>query len=287
MPTLTEKVLQFQDTHEGLSDLLNEISPRIYAFPKKALQRDEDAPGDFYLFFYPRLLRLLDRFEYQGKPFEVYLQSVLNWQFKNFLHTRWYQETTWDTMTWIEPGEGYSLPETNEDDTSCIQTSLLQSQAKEILKTRADRRNFLLLLLKCPETIDAVTAPALAEATNQSPETLLSLREALHDNCQPHETRREVFRARRNKAFSKTRILENTLQRESDPHRRAILNAGLTLTRWRMTTAVHKLSKIAQSPSNRQIANILNIPKGTVDSGLYWIKRKLTQVEQRQASPSI
>ena len=70
MESLTQKVLQYQKTHEGLRDLVGELAPRVYQFPRRKMGWDEDACGDFYVFIHPRLIRLLDRFRDQGKPFE-------------------------------------------------------------------------------------------------------------------------------------------------------------------------------------------------------------------------
>jgi DNA-directed RNA polymerase specialized sigma24 family protein len=38
------------------------------------------------------------------------------------------------------------------------------------------------------------------------------------------------------------------------------------------------MSRVGMSPTNREIAAVLGVPKGTVDSGLYWLKRKLAAV---------
>jgi hypothetical protein len=38
------------------------------------------------------------------------------------------------------------------------------------------------------------------------------------------------------------------------------------------------MSRVALAPTNREIGRVLGVPKGTVDSGLFWLKRKLASV---------
>jgi DNA-directed RNA polymerase specialized sigma24 family protein len=146
MPTLTDKVLHYQATHAGLQDILDEVSPRIYYFPHRKLSYDEDAAGEFYLFFFPRRLRLLDRFEDQGKPFEAYFHCALTWQFKNFLRARRQAEKKWNTTLRLDPGEGYSLPETAKLEETAIGSPAVVTETSKLLRSNVDRRNFLLLI---------------------------------------------------------------------------------------------------------------------------------------------
>ena len=45
-----------------------------------------------------------------------------------------------------------------------------------------------------------------------------------------------------------------------------------------MRGAMDKMSRVGLAPTNKEIARILGVPKGTVDSGLYWLKKKLAPV---------
>src|SRR5512135_3748450 len=108
MNDLTQKVLAYQKTGHGLREIVEEIGPRVYQFPRRTMGWDEDACGDFYVFIHPRLIRLLERFRDQGRPFESYLWSVLNWQLRNFARDRSRAERGWYVSLRVEPGEGVS-----------------------------------------------------------------------------------------------------------------------------------------------------------------------------------
>ena len=63
-----------------------------------------------------------------------------------------------------------------------------------------------------------------------------------------------------------------------DPLRTEKLRAGLSRARRRMRLAMNRMARVGLAPTNREIASVLGVPKGTVDSGLYWLKKKLASV---------
>jgi len=279
MENLTEKVLQYQKTREGLRDIVNEIGPRIYQFPRRTMGWDEDACGEFYVFIHPRLIRLLDRFRNQGKPFESYLWAVLGWQLRNFARERNRDERRWKVSLRMEPGPAVSLEDCRcPEDGSEAEALTASSAVARCVQSAADRRNFLFLALKCSRLVDAENAPALARIAGITAENLVSLVAALRDARSARETRREMFRCRRNKAFAAIRLLEHELLAEAEPGKRASLEKSLGRMRLRMSTAMQRMSRVGVAPTNLEIAKALRVPKGTVDSGLYWLKRKLASV---------
>ena len=69
MSALNTRVLDYQRTGAGLEELIDRLSPRIYYYPRHRPGLDEDDCGDFYVYFYPRLIRTLKHFREQGKVF--------------------------------------------------------------------------------------------------------------------------------------------------------------------------------------------------------------------------
>jgi len=277
MESLTEKVLQYQRTHEGLREIVDALAPRVYQFPRYKMGWDEDACGDFYLFIHPRLIRLLDRFRDQGKPFESYLWAVLNWQLRNFVRERRRSERAWNVSLRLAPGECVTEYTQTESEPTAEQFGAALGIAHHI-RTRADRRNFLFLALKCSRMIEPESGRALAGIAGIPLETLLSFATALKSMRSQREARLETFRCRRNRAFAYLELCESELQTEVEPVRRNELQASIAKARRRMRLASERMARVGLSPTNKEIARVLGIPKGTVDSGLYWLKRKLSSV---------
>jgi DNA-directed RNA polymerase specialized sigma24 family protein len=275
MESLTEKVLQYQRTREGLRDIIDTLAPRVYQFPRATMGWDEDACGDFYVFIHPRLLRLLDRFHDQGKPFEVYLWAVLGWQLRNFARDRRRREVGWKVSLRMTRDDASVpvQPDADEDDGLPAMLDIARH-----IETRADRRNFLFLSLKCARLIDPQSAQPLAAIAGITPEALLSIAASLKDLRACRETRLATFRHRRNRAFASIELIETELVTEIDQERRERLQTDLAKARRRMRLASDRMAKVGVAPTNREIARVLGVPKGTVDSGLYWLKRKLSSV---------
>jgi len=271
MESLTQKVLQYQRTREGLRDLVGELAARVYQFPRRKMGWDEDACGEFYVFIHPRLIRMLDRFRDQGKPFESYLGAVLTWQLRNFARERKRSERAWNVSLRLQTDE--EAPEQ-----SCTHWVGAPDSIARLIKSDADRRNFLFLVLKCSCTIDPENAASLAGIARVDEKRLLDLVSVLRGMRNRREARLETFRCRRNKAFSQARLLEVEMKSEIDPLQNETLRAGLSKARRRMRLAMKRMARVGLAPTNREIASVLGVPKGTVDSGLYWLKKKLASV---------
>jgi hypothetical protein len=278
MESLTEKVLRYQRTRSGLSEIMSDVAQRVYFFPRRRMGWDDDACGDFYLFFHPRLVRLLDRFRDQGKPFESYLCAVLAWQLRNFARERKRGERSWNVALRIEPGESHA----EAADTSArwnAQAALPAGgcEIAQLIRTGADRRNLLFLILKCSRTLEEGKAAALAELAGVSKERLAGLMSELSQLREDRDVRLETFRRRRNGAFALVRLLETELVAESEEARREELLRRLAKARLRMRGAMTRMARVGLAPTNKEISRILGVPKGTVDSGLYWLKKKLAR----------
>jgi RNA polymerase sigma factor (sigma-70 family) len=279
MESLTEKVLQYQKTRQGLKEIVEEIGPRVYRYPRRTMGWDEDACGDFYVFVHPRLIRLLDRFQDQGRPFESYLWTVLGWQMRNFARERRRGVRAWNVTLRMEPpGPALPVEPPSFAERSLAEAVRSSAALAHCIRSSADRRNFLFLCLKCSRSLDEEGAAALAAISAVTPARLLGLAAELRLMRAAREVRLQAFRCRRNKAYVKARLLETELQSETDPERLRELRAALCRTRARMRSAMRRMARVGLSPTNQEIARLLGVPKGTVDSGLYWLKKKLASV---------
>jgi RNA polymerase sigma factor (sigma-70 family) len=282
MESLTQKVLRWQQTGQGLEEIVAAIAPRVYHFPRRTMGWDEDACGDFYVFVHSRMLRLVARFQDQGKPFESYLWAVLGWQLRNFARERRDRERAWRVSLRV----GYAEEERSRapavDADPCDEapgTSALRNPVLlRSLSTDADRRHLLFLLLKCCRLLDPADAGPLAAAAGVSVRYLLDTASALRPMRQARERRLDIFRCRRNRSYTAVQLLEAECASETDPERLAALQARLERARRCMHSSSRRMARVGVSPTNREIALVLGIPKGTVDSGLYWLKRKLAEV---------
>ncbi len=179
MSTMTERVLEYQRSREGLRGIVDDLAPIVYRFPRVRMGMDDDACGDFYLFVHPRLLRLLDRFRDQGRPFESYLWTVLNWQLKNFTLERQRAERAWSVGLALRPGAPEESPEEAFVRAHDPSVGLELGAVARRIRTIADQRNFLYFALKHARLIDDENAPRIAAIAGITAPALLGLAERL------------------------------------------------------------------------------------------------------------
>lgn len=283
--SFTEKVLQYQGTGEGLEELLLFLSPRIYGYPKTRNGWTEDDCGEFFLFFYPRLLRTLQRFNDQGKPFEWYFNSVMRWQYLVYGRVRRKREKQWTASIapelWDPPKEQLSEPAKAEGKggwpelPAAEMARLFRLDPEGRAARRSDRKRLLFWAMKQARSLDEQALARLHELTGFAPAWLAGVAARLKEQLSRREARLSLLIDRRNRAFSCLRLLEQEIGSEPDPERRGRLSRSLARARRTLHLSQRRIARIPLRPSNREIAEALGLPKGTVDTSLYWLKSRL------------
>jgi len=278
--SLNERVLAFQRSGSGLSEIVRRLAPRIYAFPRRGGSWEEDDDGEFFLFFYPRLLRALKGFRDQGKPFEWYLNSVLRWHLKSFRQNRRRIRKSWELAGrpefWDAPGEESSREETFSELPDHWAVELLGLDHSGRLGRESDRRRLLFLALKSARDLEGRALDRVSELTGRERLELEAVVGELRRRLLPKELRLQALRTRRNRAYSRARFLEEELREETEAERKSRLGARLSRARRSLLLAQEEISRVPLSPSNRDIGQVLGVPKGTVDTSLYWLKKRLS-----------
>ena len=80
--SLSDRVLDYQRTGQGLEGLIEDLAVRAYRYAMSAPWGVEDDAGELVAHLIPRLPAMLARFRRQGVPFEHYFNSVLRWNLK-------------------------------------------------------------------------------------------------------------------------------------------------------------------------------------------------------------
>jgi RNA polymerase sigma factor (sigma-70 family) len=284
---LKDKVLAYQRTGAGLEELIVNLSPRIYHYPRHRSGLDEDDCGDFYVYFYPRMLRSLEHFRDQGKPFEHYLNAVLRWQLKSYLRRKKSDGRNRALACrpdfWELPGQ----PGPGEDPSAAaLAFPAVPSGAAlspflgpgGVLKTNSDRRRFLLLLLKNMQFLDARELEQGASLCGYPADELARVTLALQERLAGRRKRLTDLRTRRNRAFCRLSLLEEELSAAAEAAERQRLHEAITKTRATLRLAQQRLARTPRCPTNRDLAEVLGLPKGTVDTALYWLKKRLFSV---------
>ena len=297
-PGWSERVLTFQRTGKGRRALLDELGTYAYRYPRRKLPTlDEDAAGEFYLFCHDKLQQLIVRFRDRGKPFERYVNSVLSWQLRSFLVKRRRSEHAWQTALhsdlWdnpeLVPGVGAAPQDTappplRESNLRPFHAAAAAPPERTggpkpgatdpALASPAARRRLLYGVLKTGHHLDERQLAAAARAVGCESARLRWLIDELCRRRAPTQRRLELLRGRRNRAFAQLQLWSAAAHQDADSERRARAVARAARHRRAVVAAQAELARVRVAPSNREIGVLLGVPKGTVDTGLYWLQRQ-------------
>jgi len=247
---------------------------------------NEDDCSEFLCYFYRRIPGMIQRFQYSGSPFEALLKVTLRFQMKSFaleLKKRRIEAKVlasrdfWDRT--IE--QAYSLPEEEEEeDSKPTQISLrlrerLGLNDQGLIIDKSMRRKLLLLVLREADRVSESLLVHLLTLTGYERSWVTEKIEMVKTLSFQLEGRRNTFRHRRNLMLFNIYCLQEELLETPDPVERQILLDKLARERKSLLKAENGLRRVPQSPTHLQLAEILEMPRGTVNSGLHSICRLL------------
>lgn len=276
MATLTELVVNYKETGEGFDEIARRMSALVYEFPMQYRGFDEDDSGEFLLFLYPRFLRFIENFSPAGKPFENYFRRSLRWQIKSYatrMKNRRARYKAEECPGLWPDGCVYGEEEVRESGTLYGPEFFDRSgEEPSIADTR--KRRLVVLALKGCTGMDDHQLERVARQIGISPPWLVLQRDRLEERLRKKDPRLATLRRRRNTAFATIVQVQGELSGCIEPRRRARLAHRLKVHRKRLETARALLSRVPLRPTNDEIALILGIPKGSVDSTMYYLRKQ-------------
>jgi hypothetical protein len=280
---LNEMVLRYQRSGEGLEQILAVVGPAIYRYPAGKYGSCEDDCGEFFLFFYPRLLRTLARFREQGKPFEWYLNSVLCWQYRVYRRSRQRQEVCWRAGSRRDFWELPDSPGVAAEEGSDAYARVFRPDRRGRVPKAADRKRLLFLSLKNVWFLDESVLPRLSQATGVETARLAAMARRLREQLCQRQVRLHRLYERRNRLFAKLILLQQELEQEIEPRYTLELSVRLARLQRSLRLVRRRIGSVSLRPTNREIAEVLRVPKGTVDTSLYWLRNRLARQERGPA----
>ena len=282
--SITAHVLRYQKTGSGFAELVKRIAPLIYNVPKLMRNASEDDCGDFYCYFVPRLSRIIDRFVYSGKEFEVYLNTSMKWQYKSFIAKNAKRSLLHTT---VKNSEFWSQdPDYGDPTLACERPSITQSARSHLGVNTAGvicnpviARRLLLLTLKASQEITSDTIVQVSELIKVDSSWLIARIQELNTRLTARRERRERLRQRRDRAYFRMCYFQKKISTEVDASRRQNFTRLMRAEREHLANARSVLSRVPISPTHRDIAAILQIPKGSVDSALYYIRNSCRNID--------
>jgi hypothetical protein len=267
---LTVAVLEFQQGRVSLETVRNLVLVEAFDNLRRYRRRGEDEVSDFLLEFHGRIEGLVVRFRCQGLPFRHYLLRTLRWQWNTFRTDR----SRGRQKDWLAVDTGLGALEdlVGEPDPG----AWCPPPAPEL--SEAVRRRLILLALKASPYLGEEHLEAISRETGAELAWLQACQSRLKSATDLRRLRWEQLSEKRGEVYYRRLLAEDDARRETDPDRRRAHEHRAAYYRTRLASLSARQRALSTMPTHRELANLLGMPKGSVDSSLHHLKKDLLPV---------
>ena len=266
---LTDRIIHYQKTGKGYRSILTDASVIVYCYPKEKYGWTNDECSDFYLFFYRRLKKMFIKYRDMGKNFESYLYRVIELQVRLFVRESLKVKRRW---AFAYQRELWLSDETVQEECGTDFGKIFKLDEQGKIEKSIKRRGYLLYILKHSLLISEEDIDRASRLTGLRKDRLELLMEKARRTLQNKQDKLNLLRVRRNKAYYKLKLMEQDLKNCADFGTIQYLKVRIKKLKNTLMNAQRDISRVKLSPSNRELAGILGIPKGTADTSLYSFK---------------
>lgn len=222
---------------------------------------------DYLSWLYPRLNRAIDTYRESGSCFENYIKTIIHWSSKEYRSTL-FKSLIGEHTAWMIGATEMAVHE-NEPEYSGPELSIQRP---------FNHRQILFLLLKCYYFVSDEFLTRIAPVAGMKKEDLFTIIAKLRNLRTKRESEIRRLQERKYGLFYRCIAYEKIIKAAGDnPAHQNLIKIKLNRTRQRLEVIKRRLSKIHVHATNRQIAEVLGIPKGTVDSAISTLKYRIAQ----------
>jgi DNA-directed RNA polymerase specialized sigma24 family protein len=225
---------------------------------------EQDDYSDYLCWLYPRMKRAIDSYRETGASFETYIRAIIHWSAKEY-HSRLTENLIVEHTAWAIKTTEMAAYDTEPE--------YLNSTVK--IAPVTNPRQILFLLLKSYYFVSDDFLSRIAPAIGVQEEQLVDMITQLRKLREKRDEEIRILQERSYSKFYHCLVYERHLKNIPENSVYYIrIKSRLERTRQRLETIRRRLAKIHRQATNRQIANILGVPKGTVDSTLFLLKNR-------------
>lgn len=279
--SLTDQLHAFRRGELTRARLVEEISIYLYAHLHKRFSQEQDAASEIFCCLYNKLPGMIDRFVFRDRPFEVYLHVSINRTILSYYQQRKRSERLKQFSERIYCQDNlYTSPEPLFHPELVLEKRAAEyfSVKGDTISTEYKRRRLLCLLcknaMKASDEQIRRTAQLTAVDTEWLEAALCRLRRGMSARTRRH---------RRLQALRRNYLAQAALCREEVDDRGAAHPETSERGRLReLNRRLHKVNaaieRLPLSPTHGEIARLLSMPKGSVDSSLHYVKNGLADL---------
>ncbi len=263
-------------------DVYQRIACEVYRNPLRYGFDGEDDAAEALIRYKARIKNFVLRYTDQGVPFEAYLATSLRFLARSI---RREGRRKREKELVCERSEGWAAESRRYAGSAqpfLLEACLDLPWAKEGRRPRggeeeAFRTRLVFLYLKCAWDVDEEVTEKVAQAAEVPQDWLSAAAAQSLRSLEAERCRFERLCARRDRSWGRICLLEGRQRLELDPQARSDLVRSIRREQERLGRVRRELKAFRPTVSNAVVARILGVPKGTVDSGLYYLRRRLVE----------
>ncbi|MDR2418205.1 MAG: hypothetical protein LBD79_04040 [Treponema sp.] len=234
--------------------------------------RDHDEFVDYLCDLYPCLSRAIDTYKETGSSFDAYICSIVRSSAK-VRQLREAEHHITEYACWEARAEEELMMSEN------VSAYL---DAEESLKPVSNPRQVLILLLKSYFFVSDDFVVRVAPAIGVNIKNLTAMLDKLRELCMGRNEKVHQLKEQLHIQYYRCVTYRKRLEALSEyPSQRELIRGYLERACSSYANIKQRLASINLEPSNRQIAEVLGIPKGTVDSTLHALKQKIKRINDK------
>ena len=299
---------------EARRQLVSAVAVAVFSNLKcilaKSYPADEDMRSDFILWLYPQLERIIDRFDPKKASFLTYVSVSVKYRYIRFCSGRIRHEEIRRAAEneEIKFCEGFHI-ECGEELCACeipppyirhcaagnlrvLPCVLERSRKSESAKRRMER-DVLLLALKSTFYLSEEMIDKVAAFCDVPRDELDRLLEAVRRDYGARQDAYEELRLRRYRYYIRAftcrekllKLLSSSDSRDSERARAAEKERDFCDKQEERIS--HRMKRLQRDPSNRYLARLLGMPRGSVNSCLARIKKEMYSLGDEDSSSDI
>jgi DNA-directed RNA polymerase specialized sigma24 family protein len=223
---------------------------------------NQDDFFDYLFWAYPRFGKSIERYKSKGATFDAYINSVVRLSFKEFCFRKKDQKAL-ESSWW----NAYSK------DSYAAESEPEYDAFKPVNDKVKNQRQVLFLLLKCYYFLSDDFIERIAPVLNMEITELVTLINNLHELREHQEDEIRYLKNRINTQYYRCICFESRMKAsaEGSSHYER-MKKYLEKGRAKLHSMRKRLSRMRLNASNQELADLLGIPKGTIDSSLHALK---------------
>jgi len=239
-----------------------------------------DEYEEFISWFYPRLNKAIDSYKETGSSFEAYLSNIVRTAAKEYRMRIVINEVTEQSAWNAQIPEFFTREEppvySHDKSDSEISQIILQ------IKGRKNPKQLLALILKCYYFLSEDFIEKIAVHTEIDKKILKEMIEKLRIMREKREDHIYRMKERVYGQFYRCIVYEHRLSYVTENSPAYInLKNRLEKARKRLEKMRNRKLKVRTCPSNREIAGVIGITKGSVDANLFKLRTKLNALAEK------